>query len=40
MEDIERDLHQVLPLANLFTHFELLEDPRSWEGEGLFHLIT
>ena len=37
MEDVERDIHQVLPSVTVFTHIELLEDPRSWEGEGFFH---
>lgn len=35
LEDIERDLHRVLPSVTVFTHIEPLEDPRSWRDEDL-----
>jgi cation diffusion facilitator family transporter len=35
LEEIERQVRQVIPHATVFTHLEALEDPASWQDEGL-----
>ena len=35
LERIESDLRGVLPSGQIFTHLEPLNDPASWEDEGL-----
>ena len=35
LEEIEAQVRQVLPHATVFTHLEALEDPASWQDEGL-----
>ncbi|MHC4489520.1 MAG: cation diffusion facilitator family transporter, partial [Planctomycetota bacterium] len=33
LESIEKDIQKAIPLANVFTHIEPLEDPRSWDDQ-------
>ena len=35
LESIEREIQRAIPLANVFTHIEPLEDPRSWDDPSL-----
>ncbi|MEE8120177.1 MAG: cation transporter dimerization domain-containing protein, partial [Anaerolineales bacterium] len=35
LEKIEREIHEVIPSATIFTHIEPLEDPRSWIDQDL-----
>lgn len=35
LEQIERDVREVVPNANVLTHLESLDDPRSFDDEGL-----
>jgi cation diffusion facilitator family transporter len=35
LEEIERQVRQIIPHATVFTHLEALEDPASWQDEGL-----
>jgi cation diffusion facilitator family transporter len=35
LESIEKDIQKVIPLANVFTHIEPLEDPRSWDDQSV-----
>jgi cation diffusion facilitator family transporter len=36
LEDIERDVREVLTPISVFTHIEPLEDPRSWEDVSIY----
>jgi cation diffusion facilitator family transporter len=38
-EQIEREIIALLPKSTVFTHLEPLEDPRSWEDQGLDRAI-
>jgi divalent metal cation (Fe/Co/Zn/Cd) transporter len=35
LERIEENIRSVLPNSSVFTHLEALEDPTSWEDQGL-----
>jgi cation diffusion facilitator family transporter len=40
LEEIERDLRASVPNANVLTHLEAIEDPASWQDEGLDRIAT